>query len=174
LVVVYPRADRIGPRPGAAEPDADALTLDQLFAQERMALRRPVADVDELVATMLATHFDDARQPTAQSIRAELARVGQAPIEVAPSVLLLHATDGEIQRPLGFVGSSREPLRAGSRRPVSAVLLLVTPVDFPAAAHLRHLARIGRALHDPEAARRLVAASHPTDVAAILAAGDGR
>jgi Kef-type K+ transport system membrane component KefB/nucleotide-binding universal stress UspA family protein len=172
MVVVYPRADRIGPRPGPAEPDADALSLEELFAPERMTLRRPVRDLDELVGTMLETQFSDARQPTAQSIRAELGRIGQAPIEVAPSVLLLHATNDEIQRPLGFVGSSREPFLDGSGRPISAALLLVTPVGFPAAAHLKHLARIGRALHDPEASRRLVGASHPSDVVAILAAGD--
>lgn len=174
MIVVYPRADRIGPRPGAPEPDAEALALDQLFAPERMTLRRPVADLDELLAAMLATHFDDPRSPDAQAIRAELGRAGGTPIDVAPGVRLLHAACAEAQRPLGFVGSSREPLREGARPPVSALLLLVTPIDFPAAAHLRHLARIGRALHDPDASRRLVEASHPSDVAAILAAGDGR
>lgn len=173
MVVVYPRAEKAGPRAGADQREVDALPLTELFAPERLVLRRPARDVGDLLRTLLTTRFEAGSDEAAPVVAAIEALSREAPIEIAPGVMLVHASSVAATKPIGFLGTSRDALpHERLRHPVATILILVTPRDFPAAAHLKHLASISRLFHDPRNHDRIRSANHPSDIAELLAEAD--
>ncbi len=150
MLVIYPSEEATEALPPVEQQNNRALALSELFTPDRLIAGVRAADSAELIATVLDRLPEDDADAQ-RSLAADLERVGrEAPIEIAPGIVLLHIHTPRVDRPVGFLATVDGGVRFDRiKRDSRAVFVLLTPRSLPAAVHLQHLARIAGLLHDP-------------------------
>lgn len=170
LIVIYPSEEATETLPLLEQRNSRALSLSELFTTDRMLTRIHARDTRELIATILdRLPADDAE--IHRSLVADLERTArEAPIEIAPGMLLLHIHTPRVDQPMGFLATLTDGIRFSKmHRDSRAIFVLLTPRSAPPATHLQHLARIAGLLHDPARRDAILDARKPDELASLFA-----
>jgi mannitol/fructose-specific phosphotransferase system IIA component (Ntr-type)/nucleotide-binding universal stress UspA family protein len=169
MLVIYPSEEATEALPPIEQQNNRALDLSELFAPDRLISIAKTTDTAELIATVLDRLPEDDADAH-RSLAADLERVGrEAPIEIAPGIVLLHIHTPRVDRAVGFLATVENGVRFDKvKRDSRAVFVLLTPKSLPAAVHLQHLARIAGLLHDPTKREAILSAQSPEDLAKLF------
>ncbi|MFA7229840.1 MAG: cation:proton antiporter [Victivallaceae bacterium] len=93
------------------------------------------------------------------------------PIELSPSMLLLHFRCEEIEKAtvlIGFKKASWTALYPDIKNPVQSILLLLSPRNQPPEQHLKALSNLARCINDKSIAEQISNAVDADEIATIL------
>ncbi len=169
MLVIYPSEEATEALPPIEQQNNRALDLSELFAPGRLIAGAKASDAAELIATILDRLPEDDSNAH-RSLATDLERIGRdAPIEIAPGIVLLHIHTPRVDRAVGFLATVENGVRFDKvKRDSRAVFVLLTPKSLPASAHLQHLARIAGLLHDPTKRDAILSAQSPEDLAELF------
>ncbi|TVQ64725.1 MAG: cation:proton antiporter [Phycisphaerales bacterium] len=148
-IVVYPSEESAEADAPLSSSEVRTIELSGLFSVQRLVLHSDASTPREAINALLErlAHRD---QKSVENLGNELEKISvDAPIEITPGFVLLHMHTVHVDRPLGFLLTTREDIAFGNLRAgVRCVFALLTPTSLPPAVHLQHLARIAKLLHD--------------------------
>ena len=137
------------------------------FGLNQLCLGLRPGSLDDLVAQMLASTLAEPARTAV--LRALHTSPGDAPPEIRPGVVLVHAHTDAVERPLFAVGVSREGVAVrGLAGTVFAVVVLAVPPRVPSPTYLGWLALLAQMLRDDETVASLRQAETAEAARAVL------
>jgi Kef-type K+ transport system membrane component KefB/nucleotide-binding universal stress UspA family protein/mannitol/fructose-specific phosphotransferase system IIA component (Ntr-type) len=172
LLVVYPSEERTELE--APEPESTfEESLDRILSPRRLHARVDATAPQALVARLLGSPAQRRGGSAELAWRALAEQVAASrPLALAEGTILLHGRAPLLRRAEATLATLAVPLAwPGVEGPVRIVVLLLEPTEAPASEHLRHLAAIAKALHEPSTLARLCEAETDAELAPLLEAG---